>query len=89
MSAAAEVAMAAEVRAAVGDAKTVADLFAGAGTFTFALTKAARIHAVEGDADLVEALKAGAAKGGLGARVTTAVRDLFRRPLMADELDKF
>ena len=32
----------------VGGARSVADLFAGFGTFTFALARAARVHAVDG-----------------------------------------
>ena len=87
-SADAEALMTAEVRAGIGGAKTVADLFAGAGTFTFALMDRARVHAVEADADLANALKAGAAKAAKGARVTAEIRDLFRKPLLAAELNK-
>jgi 23S rRNA (uracil1939-C5)-methyltransferase len=88
-SADAEALMTAEVKAGVGGAKAVADLFAGAGTFAFALMNGARVHAVEADADLANALKAGAAKAAKGARVTAEIRDLFRRPLLAKELDAF
>jgi len=85
----AESLMTAEVKAGIGGARTVADLFAGAGTFAFALMDAARVHAVEADADLANALKTGAAKAPKGARVTAEIRDLFRRPLLAKELDAF
>lgn len=88
-SADAEALMIAEAKAAVGTAGTVADLFAGAGTFTFALAKSARVRAVEVDADLVEALKAGALRAGLGTKITAIARDLFKRPLLAGELNAY
>jgi 23S rRNA (uracil1939-C5)-methyltransferase len=88
-SADAEALMIAEVRAGIGAAKRVADLFAGAGTFAFALIDRARVHAVEGDSDLAGAVRAGAAKAAKGARVSIEVRDLFRRPLLGRELDGF
>jgi 23S rRNA (uracil1939-C5)-methyltransferase len=82
-----------EALAGVKGAGRIADLFAGAGTFAFALATGgegnARVHAVEGDALLAAALRAGAAKAHLGARITTEVRDLFRRPLEPSELDRF
>jgi 23S rRNA (uracil1939-C5)-methyltransferase len=88
-SADAEALMIAEVREGIGAAKRAADLFAGAGTFAFALIDRARVHAVEGDADLANAVRAGAAKAAKGTRVSVEVRDLFRRPLTARELDGF
>ncbi|MGE5538223.1 MAG: 23S rRNA (uracil(1939)-C(5))-methyltransferase RlmD [Gemmatimonas sp.] len=89
-SAEAEALLVAEVKAAVDGAKKVADLFAGAGTFAFALAaERIAVHAVEGERELALALKAGAGKAGLGPRISTEVRDLFRRPLLADELKKF
>ena len=76
---------------AVADAlagrKRVADLYAGCGTFTFALAANAKVHAVEGDGPALAAL-ADAARG-LGRRVTVERRDLARAPLGAGELDAF
>jgi 23S rRNA (uracil1939-C5)-methyltransferase len=64
----------------------LAELYAGVGTLTFALAPHARVDAFEGDAAALEAL-AGACKGaGLIGRVTPALRDLVRQPLMAKEL---
>lgn len=76
-----EAALVAAVREAVGPARTVADLFAGLGTFALALT--GRILAVEGARDAVLALKAA------GQGLTVDHRDLFRRPLTAPELTRF
>lgn len=75
------------VSAAVGEASPVVDLFAGCGTLTFPLARKARVHAVEGDAAALGALKAAADAARLG--ITTEVRDLSRRPLLADELKRF
>lgn len=85
----AEDAMAAAVVAGVGPAKTVADLFAGAGTFSFRLARTARVHAVEGDAALIAALERTArATKGIKA-VTAARRDLFQGPITPIELKAF
>jgi 23S rRNA (uracil1939-C5)-methyltransferase len=81
-----EAALLAAVRAAVGDAARVIDLFAGCGTFALPLAEAAEVHAVEGDAALTAALAAGArTTPGLKA-LRVEVRDLFRRPLLPEEL---
>lgn len=81
-----EAALLAAVRAAVGGAGRVIDLFAGCGTFALPLAETAEVLAVEGDAALTAALAAAArTTPGLKAlRVET--RDLFRRPLLPDEL---
>lgn len=84
-----EAALLAAVTEAVGPAKRIADLFAGCGTFTLPLAGRAEIHAVEGDAAMLDALDAGWRKATGLARVTTEARDLFRRPLLPDELAKF
>jgi 23S rRNA (uracil1939-C5)-methyltransferase len=80
-----EAALVAAVREAVGEARVVADLFAGLGTFALALE--GRILAVEGARDAALALKAAAGR----AQRTLFVdhRDLFRRPLAADEVGRF
>lgn len=73
----------------VGEAARVADLFAGCGTFSLPLTAQAEILAVEGDAALPNALEAGW-RGAEGLkRLTVQARDLFRRPLLAAELNGF
>ena len=70
-------------------AKNIADLFAGLGTFTLALARKARVHAVEQDAGLLRALAA-AARDASGLKpITTERRDLFKLPLTALELKAF
>jgi 23S rRNA (uracil1939-C5)-methyltransferase len=72
-------------------AKRIVDLFAGCGTFALPLAKQAEVHAVEGDTEMTKALDAGwrhAQGHGLKA-VTHEARDLFRRPLMPDELASY
>ena len=77
------------VRAAVGPAARVADLFAGCGTFALPLAETAEVHAVEGQGAMLAALDAGwRAAGGL-KRVSVEPRDLFRRPLAGAELARF
>ena len=70
-------------------AKRIVDLFSGAGTFTFALAPQAPVHAVDSEARLVAALQSAANRAVLGGRVSSEVRDLFRRPLAAPELKRY
>ena len=85
-SAAAEALLTAEVVAAIGRGRPVLDLYAGLGTFTFALSRAGPVHAVEGDAPAVAALaRAAATVPG----VTVERRDLDRDPLRVVELDRY
>lgn len=77
------------VTEAVGPSERVVDLFSGCGTFALPLAQTAEVHAVEGEAAMLGALDLGW-RGARGLkRVTTAARDLFRRPLEPDELDRF
>ena len=70
-------------------AKHIADLFAGLGTFTFALARNAKVHAVEQEHDALAAL-ATAAKSTPGLKpITTEKRDLFKEPLTPPELKVF
>jgi 23S rRNA (uracil1939-C5)-methyltransferase len=70
-------------------AKIVADLFAGLGTFSLALARHAKVHAVEQDAAALAAL-ATAARNTKGLKpVTTEKRDLFKQPLTVPELKVF
>ncbi|MGZ9809282.1 class I SAM-dependent RNA methyltransferase [Pseudoroseicyclus sp. H15] len=84
-----EAALLTEVLAATEGAKRIVDLFAGCGTFSLPLAERAEVHAVEGEAAMLRALDAGwRAAPGLH-RVTTEARDLFRRPLLPDELSRY
>jgi 23S rRNA (uracil1939-C5)-methyltransferase len=85
----AETALTADVLAGVGTAARVADLYAGIGTFTFALAERAAVHAVEGARPAAATLAAAASRAGLGGRVTSERRDLDARPLTAAELAGF
>jgi 23S rRNA (uracil1939-C5)-methyltransferase len=67
-------------------AKHVADLFCGVGPFALRLAAKSRVSAFDSDASAVAALqKAATATSGLKP-VKAEARDLFRRPLMAQEL---
>jgi 23S rRNA (uracil1939-C5)-methyltransferase len=83
-----EDALVAAVRSAVGPARRVADLFAGCGTFALPLAETAEVHAVEGEAPMLAALDRGWRMAEGLRRLTTEVRDLFRRPLEPDELSR-
>jgi 23S rRNA (uracil1939-C5)-methyltransferase len=66
----------------------VADLFSGLGTFAYGLAKAgAKVLAAEADQAAHLACKSAAARSGLV--VHSIHRDLFRNPLMPDELNRF
>lgn len=84
-----EAALVGAVVEAVGGARRIADLFAGAGTFSLPLAGRAEVHAVEGEAAMLAALVAGWRQAEGLHRVTTEARDLFRRPLLSDELKRF
>ncbi len=74
---------------ALGRAKSVLDLFAGCGTFSLPLARKARVHAVDSDPAALAALQAGARNAQGLKPVATEVRDLFRHPLAARELERF
>lgn len=84
-----EAALLADVATALDGAGRIVDLFAGCGTFALPLAERAEVHAVEGAAAMIDALDAGWRKASGLKRVTGEARDLFRRPLLADELRGF
>ncbi|MDK2761241.1 MAG: class I SAM-dependent RNA methyltransferase [Sphingopyxis sp.] len=75
------------VTRAIGDAGAVADLFAGVGTFALSVQAGRKIYAAEGARDAIAALTGAANRAR--ALVATEHRDLFRRPLVPAELDRF
>lgn len=87
--AAAEAEMARLACEAVAGAGQVADLFCGAGAFTFRLGETASVYAADSAAPAITALKAGIATApGLKA-ITAEARDLDRRPVLSGELKRF
>ena len=82
----AEAAMTSRAVAAVKGAKKIADLFCGAGTFTFPLATVAPVLAAEGSAAGIAALKAGVGSAKGLRQITAEARDLFRRPLSPFDL---
>ena len=82
----AEAAMVSRAVDAVRGARKIADLFCGAGTFTFPLATVAPVIAADASKAGIEALKAGV-RSAKGLRAITAeARDLFRRPLTPFDL---
>lgn len=74
---------------ALNHEKKILDLYAGCGSFTFALATVGIVHAVESHAPALKSLELSAGRAGLGGRITTEVRDLDRQPLMGKELSRF
>jgi 23S rRNA (uracil1939-C5)-methyltransferase len=72
-----------------GRAKHIADLFCGVGPFALRLAEKARVAAFDSDAGAVAALKNAAAGTSRLKPVKAEVRDLFRRPLVREELREF
>ncbi|MNK16007.1 23S rRNA (uracil(1939)-C(5))-methyltransferase RlmD [compost metagenome] len=83
---AAEAAMVSRAVEAVRGAKKVADLFCGAGTFTFPLAEVAGVIAADSSAASIAALKAGVSTAQGLKTIEAQARDLFRRPLSPFDL---
>ena len=83
---AAEAAMVSRAVEAVRGAKKVADLFCGAGTFTFPLAEVAGVLAADSSAASIAALKAGVSTAQGLKTIEAQARDLFRRPLSPYDL---
>lgn len=79
----------AAMQEATAGAERIADLFAGCGTFALPLARGAEVHAVEGSGEMMAALDAGWRQAEGLKKVTTETRDLFRNPLLPDELNRF
>ncbi len=83
-----EAALVSAAREWLAGSATVADLFSGLGTFAFALAGPdTKVLAAEAERSAHLACKAAAARTGLP--VHSDHRDLFRNPLMPDELNRF
>jgi 23S rRNA (uracil1939-C5)-methyltransferase len=88
-SAEAEAALVELVREGVEGEKRLADLFAGLGTFTFALAAHAAVDAFEEDEAALHALAEASRKTPGLKPVRTFVRDLFQTPLSMKELKAY
>lgn len=84
-----EAALLAAVQEITSGSERIVDLFAGCGTFCLPLASDAEVHAVEGDADMIAALDLGWRQSQGLKHVSSEARDLFRRPLLPDELSRF
>jgi 23S rRNA (uracil1939-C5)-methyltransferase len=84
-----ETKLAAFAEEALAGAKTIADLFCGAGAFALRLARRHEVHGFDSDGAAIAALERGAAAAHGLRRITAATRDLFQRPLRADELSAF
>ncbi|WP_371155587.1 class I SAM-dependent RNA methyltransferase [Jannaschia sp. 2305UL9-9] len=84
-----EAALVDHVHTTLAGTHRVVDLFAGCGTFTFPVAEDVPVHAVEGERPLIAALQDGA-RTAMGLKAVTAeVRDLFRNPLLVQDLARF
>ena len=86
--AAAEQAMVDFALGAATGARRVADLYCGVGAFTFPLARLAPVTAADASAPAIASLKAALATAPGLSPIEAAVRDLDRRPVLADELRK-
>jgi 23S rRNA (uracil1939-C5)-methyltransferase len=84
-----EAALLAAVEDATASATRIVDLFAGCGTFSLPLSQRAEVHAVEGDRAMLTALDHGWRHATGVKKVTTDTRDLFRNPLIMEDLSRF
>jgi 23S rRNA (uracil1939-C5)-methyltransferase len=82
-----EVALVGAVRDALPESGAVADLFCGLGTFALTLGDKRPVYAAEGVRDVTLSLKMAAARAQ--RRLAADHRDLFRRPLVPEELNRF
>lgn len=72
--------------AAAAGARRIADLFCGAGAFTFPLAEVAPVKAADGAAPAIQVLRTAIATAPGLHGIEAEARDLFRRPLSAAEL---
>ncbi len=73
----------------VKGARKIADLFCGAGPFALRMAEQASIYAADCDPASIESLKRGFNLAQGLKQITAEARDLFRRPLLAHELNAF
>lgn len=84
----AEAAMTAFVVEQAAGAHRIADLYCGAGTFTFPLASIAQVYAADFTPEAVRALSSATATAPGLKSITAEARDLVRRPMLAEEMKK-
>ncbi len=85
----AEDAIRSAVAEAIGDARRIADLFAGCGTFGLPFAALGRqVLALDADPSMLAAAGAAARQAGFGDRLRTEGRDLERAPLTGPALER-
>jgi 23S rRNA (uracil1939-C5)-methyltransferase len=84
-----EAALAKLAVAALSGAGRVADLFCGAGAFALRLAETHAVYAADSDAAAIAALRRAAAETSGLRPIEAIARDLFRKPLAAEELQRF
>jgi 23S rRNA (uracil1939-C5)-methyltransferase len=84
-----EASLLAHVLEATKGAKSVADFFSGSGTFTLPMAEFCEVRAFESAPDMIEALDKGWRMAVGLKKVSAEVRDLFRHPLMPEDMTKF
>src|SRR3546814_7157921 len=82
-----EAALVEAAQAVTASAGTIADLFSGLGTFALSVGRGKAVYAAEAARDLVLSLKSAANRAQ--RKLVVDHRDLFRRPLIPAELDRF
>jgi 23S rRNA (uracil1939-C5)-methyltransferase len=77
------------VTKALAKSQKVADLFSGVGTFAFRIAERAAVHAVESNIAAVNAMQRAIRETQGLKPLTIEARDLYRRPLLGPELNKY
>lgn len=76
------------VRECLTGCNQIVDLFAGCGTFALPLARLTEVHAVEVESDQIDVLRHAWRHAPL-KKLSAEVRDLFRNPLVPQELARF
>lgn len=84
-----ESALLASVQEITKGAKRIVDFFAGCGTFSLPLAQNSEVYALESDRDMIDALQIGWRQGKGLRKLKAEVRDLFRNPLLPEDLKPF
>lgn len=84
-----EATLRAAVKAWVGDARRIVDLYGGLGTLSLPVLPATRVTMVEGNATAIDAVETALRRKALTGVAQTICRDLRREPMTVEELAAF